>query len=70
MGRCGNAVVLPVMLVINGVLWMSPLAVLALVNCVRQAEDLVGLYSCLEKLFLFIVAFMVASESTHSLVVS
>ena len=67
MGRCGNAVLLPVMVVVNGVLWTLPLALLGVVNCVRQAEELASLYGCLEKLFLLVVAFMVASESPRFL---
>ena len=61
-GRCGNAMVLPVMLVVNGVLWTLPLAMLAAVNCSRQDDDLVSLYGCLEKVFIAAVAFMVASQ--------
>lgn len=61
-GACGNAIVLPPMLVVSGVLWVLPLLLLAVINCVpRHESDLLGMYGCLEKLFLLAVAFLVAS---------
>jgi TRAP-type mannitol/chloroaromatic compound transport system permease small subunit len=70
MGACGNAVVLPPMLVVSGVLWMLPLLLLVVVNCVpRQETDLPGMYGCVEKVFMLAVAFLVASEYSFGIVI-
>ncbi|XP_076466606.1 uncharacterized protein LOC143297918 [Babylonia areolata] len=60
---CGNAMVIPVMLMLNGLLWLLPPLLVALVNCVccRHDDDPSCMYGCLEKLFFFSVAFLVAS---------
>ena len=69
MGACGQALLLPPMLVIGGVLWLLPLMLLIAVNCLsrdKEETDVGQLYGCLEKIFLLAVAFLVASKLSYS----